>query len=253
MKNKFVTAVLAFLFGLFGTHRFYLGQKGRGFLHLAAFFFGFIIVVDGDPTGAAFFIISAIIAFIDAILFAVMPQEEFDEKYNQTATRPLRNYQRAYQAKQPRQKTKRKPVIQKNQYKISGIDKYKDYDFDGAIIDFQKALRESPDDYSIHFNIACAYSHLENAKQCYFHLSRAVELGFTDFKKIQEHQGLAFLRIQDDFDTFVKNGYTFQQSLPKPEMTDNIVEQIKRLGELHEKGYLTEQEFLKEKQRILRH
>lgn len=37
MKNKAIAAILAWLLGGFGAHKFYLGQKGLGFLYLCSF------------------------------------------------------------------------------------------------------------------------------------------------------------------------------------------------------------------------
>ena len=83
-----------------------------------------------------------------------------------------------------------------------------------------------------------------------------MEYGFVDFKKIQEHDALAFLRIQDEFDTFKKNGYRLNITPTQNKETDvtpsnNLLEQIKQLGELKEKGLLTEEEFEIQKKKLL--
>jgi len=67
MKDKTVTALLAFFLGGIGVHRFYLGETWLGFFYLI-FCWTFIPL---------FF------AFIDFICFLVMSQETFDSKYNQ--------------------------------------------------------------------------------------------------------------------------------------------------------------------------
>jgi TM2 domain-containing membrane protein YozV len=66
MKSKNTTALLAFLLGGWGVHRMYLGQWGLGLLYLI-FCWTFI------PT---------IIATIDFIVFLVMSEEKFNNKYN---------------------------------------------------------------------------------------------------------------------------------------------------------------------------
>ncbi|WP_108663245.1 NINE protein [Acuticoccus kandeliae] len=64
-KNKVIAAVLAFLFGSFGAHRFYLGQIGWGILYLIFFW----TVIPG------------IVAIIEGILYLAMSEEAFARKY----------------------------------------------------------------------------------------------------------------------------------------------------------------------------
>lgn len=65
-KNKTVAALMAFLLGGFGGHRFYLGQWW-GILYLLLFWT----------------LIPGIIAFIEFIYFLVRDQKKWDEKYNE--------------------------------------------------------------------------------------------------------------------------------------------------------------------------
>ena len=65
-KSKIVAALLAFLLGGLGIHKFYLGKAGQGILYLL-FCWTYI------PT---------VIAFIETIVFLVMSDAEFDRKYN---------------------------------------------------------------------------------------------------------------------------------------------------------------------------
>ncbi|MEY8758141.1 TM2 domain-containing protein [Chryseobacterium tongliaoense] len=65
-KDKNLTAILAFLFGGLGVHRFYLGQTLLGFLYLI-FCWTFIPLC---------------IAIIDFFAFIFMSQNKFDLKYN---------------------------------------------------------------------------------------------------------------------------------------------------------------------------
>ena len=44
MKKKGVTAVLALLFGIFGVHRFYLGERLKGAIHLVIFFWEYALL-----------------------------------------------------------------------------------------------------------------------------------------------------------------------------------------------------------------
>ncbi len=154
-----------------------------------------------------------------------------------------------------------------NPFKKSGIAKYKDFDLDGAIADFEQGLAISEGDVALHWNITAAYSLTEKKDKAFFHLNRAVELGFNDFEKIQSHDDLAFLRIQPEFDDFKANGYKLgaQQAQQSREskriaasdqdvnLTDDILlSQLNKLAELRKKGLLSEQEFVTERKKLLR-
>ena len=112
-------------------------------------------------------------------------------------------------------------------------------------------------DVATHFNLACAYSLNEQADKSFFHLDKAVTYGFSDFPKIKEHDALAFIRIQDEFETFEKNGFRLQQMLEAPKQDllstqPDVLEQLQKLGELKEKGLLTEKEFEIQKKKLLK-
>ncbi|MFK7774023.1 MAG: SHOCT domain-containing protein [Saprospiraceae bacterium] len=153
--------------------------------------------------------------------------------------------------------TSRKPVRKSkdNPYKKSGMEKYKEYDYNGAIEDFEKSLAVDDSDVATHFNIACAFSIMENKEKSFYHLSKAVELGFRDFEKIKTHDALAYLRIQDEFETFVQNNYKLKagSSAQQEKITEHgdLLEQLNKLAELREKGLLTEEEFVLQKKKLL--
>lgn len=65
-KSKYVAAMLAFFLGGFGAHHFYLGNVGLGIVYLLL----------------CWTLVPALIAFIEFIVFLVMPTESFDAKYN---------------------------------------------------------------------------------------------------------------------------------------------------------------------------
>ena len=284
MKEKNVAGILALFLGGFGVHRFYLGQTGLGVFYLIFCWLPLIWILG----------------LIDAIVFFSMDKEAFDLKYNrkhyhlnrkpdtdfdrrrrfeqERARREQRERRREARHRPPRyderrrQQTRRpqprpQPRPKANPYKASGVQKYKDYDYDGAIADFVKALEINEKDVAVHFNIACAYSLNEKVDKAFFHLDRAVALGFNDFKRIKEHDALAYIRIQDQFDEFEKNGFRLVKQLEAPkenlldtapeEETSNettspdLLEQLRKLGELREKGLLTEEEFAAQKRRLL--
>ncbi|PHN08098.1 NINE protein [Flavilitoribacter nigricans] len=270
MKDKNVAGILALFFGWLGIHRFYLGQIGLGIVYLF------------------FFWISWIIALIDAIALFAMDEDEFNRKYNRayfrqqeagysrydrrrereyrreertqrrTEERPRRSNRSTSRTQTQTREYQRRPKPRReNPFKASGIQKFKDFDYDGSIRDFNKALEIAPKDIAIHFNLACAHSLTENADKAFFHLDKAVANGFDDFKRIKEHDALAFLRIQDQFDQFEANGFrlTPQLDAPKEDLLSSprgdLLEQLKRLGDLREKGLLTEEEFVAQKKKLL--
>jgi len=254
MKDKNVAGILALLFGWLGIHRFYLGQGGLGIAYLM---FCWLPIVW-------------LIAFVDAILFFVMDPEGFDMKYNRTymdkrdyrrnvaqeqrqrrQQRPARPTQ-TYESRSRRRTTPSKP----DPYLKAGVEKYKDFDFQEAITDFKKSLGVRPNNPQTHFYLACAYSMTEQADEGFFHLDKAVALGFTEIDKIKSTDALAFLRIQPEYDTFKANGFRLiakNVAPPEPEreLDDVLLVKLKRLGELRDRGFISEEEFVKEKGKLL--
>ncbi len=278
MKDKNLAGILGLFFGGLGVHRFYLGQIGLGILYLF------------------FFYISWFIGIIDALVFLSMDQEEFDRKFNKEfyTDRDYERYERhraryererrrverdedPYRRRRPTAKTSKsaatpppprpEPARQYNPYRQSGISKFRDFDYEGAIADFEKSLEIDAKDVASHFNLACAYSLIENKDKSFYHLDRAVANGFDDLQRIKTHDALAFLRIQPEFEQFEQNGFrlTPQLEAPKEDLlsqsqapagenqtfSTELLEQLQRLGDLREKGLLTEEEFTAQKKRLL--
>jgi len=152
-------------------------------------------------------------------------------------------------------RVQRPAAPKKNPLKNSGLTKFKEYDYDGAIADFEKALIISPNDIALHFNLAAAYSLTEDKDKAFKHLDRAVQLGFKDFDRIDAHDALAYLRIQPEFDDFKENGYRMKAGAVKiknPGLDANLLEQLNRLQDLRERGVLTEAEFAVQKGKLLK-
>lgn len=258
-RSKTAAALFALFLGWAGIHRFYLGQVGLGILYFCLMFFG----------------ISFVLGIIDAVIFFGMDEQTFDRKYNSAeGTVPpiyqrMRGYPEAHSrpggrmpaVPRSKQTNNREPS---NPYKINGIKKYKDFDLEGAIEDFKKGLEIQPQDISLHFNLACAYSLTEQVDKAYVHLDRAVALGFNDFEKIKTHDDLAFVRIQDRWEEFKQNKFRLELPAtippPTPEVSekqppvqdDLLLAQLKRLSELRDRGLLSEQEFMVEKKKLTR-
>lgn len=253
MKKKQVAAILALLLGIFGVHRFYLGQRKKAILYFGSFIIGLLLLafdIDAD-IGPLFFVIPAIVGLIDSVLFFVMPKEEFNYKYNDT----LQNWSN--------------PAINSFGDSIStsatlsnkqkGIQKYQLHDYRAAIKDFQQALDQEYNDPSIHFHLASCYSILEEKDNAFFHLDKAVDFGL-DIHQISTNQSLTFIRNHPDYDSFAENGYQLRSEALVPptfplttnaNTNNDILEKITELGELKNKGFLTEEEFNMQKQRLL--
>ncbi|MBP7272904.1 MAG: NINE protein [Saprospiraceae bacterium] len=261
MRKKNIAAIFAIVMGVFGLHRFYLGQFGKGMtMCMLACMTMFMGVAEGTLLP-----ILGIIAIIDAIMLFSMPQAEFDRKYNRYSLReveddPYRHKNNKYEERKRERRNNfeqgSKYKTDENPYKKSGIEKFKAYNLRGAIDDFKKSLQIDPQDKATHFNIACAYSLNEQADLAFWHLDCAVQFGFRDFDKIKTHDALAFVRIQEEFITFANGGYRLSpekrnmQGGGSVSTSTDFLEQIKQLGELRDSGVLTEEEFVLQKKKL---
>lgn len=251
MKKKSIAALLAMMLGPYGLHRFYLGQRALGIVYLViGTFLTMVTIIEGEPA----ILIAALIALIDAILFAVMPQEEFDAKYN-------KNSYYSYQGNRERSSFEQRRKTKENQ---------NNYDYLSIIEDLKEDLEDDFQQPKTHFHLACCYSRLEKDQAAFFHLEKAITFGFVDFAVIHHHDDLSYLRTLPEFKDFVLNGYKNIVQLPVSEenilakvaVADdhevenqeglNLLDQIVLLGELREKGILTEEEFYAQKSRLLR-
>jgi TM2 domain-containing membrane protein YozV len=270
-KNKNVAILLAFFGGIFGLHKFYLRDIGGGIFYL--FFFIFI-------SGIIKFPVTVILGIIDAINMLGMSEEKFDSKYNKNVrgfqqrrtTRDTRT-SRASTRRQSREdiaRDRRKadrsryqvnktPKRQRsNPFKKTAYAKYKDYDLEEAIVDYKQALEIAPEDKEIHFYMAAVYSMLEKKDKSFFHLDKSVQFGLKQTGKILEMDEFAYLRVQKEFEDFKSNHFRIvtesKTTSPNEElvMDDLLLARLNKLKEMRERGLLSENEFLLEKQKIIR-
>lgn len=272
-RNRTTAAAISFILGAVGGQRFYLRQSGP------AFFMIFMLIASNFKLAPVFFLIG----IFEAVRFLSMSDQEFDRKYNRYASKNRRDdyleQRRERQieksrgratSRQERRASRgvptRSAAMKANPFKNSGIKKYKDYDLEGAIEDFAQGLSINPNDIALHFNIACAYSMTEVKDKAYYHLSKAVELGFKDFERIKTKDDLAFVRIQPEFDEFEANGFKLgarkatqsqskrnEQSDEELIITDDVLlSQLNKLAELRKKGLLSTEEFNLERKKLLR-
>lgn len=264
MRNKTVAALLAFFLGIFGVHRFYLGKRAQGILHLILFFFTLMITVEED---APLVMVPAILGFIDFVLLAVMPTTEFDRKYNREYVGASGVPSAIPQAQGIRSSAARPTVLH---YKAEGVRLFREHCYADALEAFLDALELAPADPSIHFNLACCYAELDEAPLAYEHLELAFAHGFDQPERVNTHPSLTNLRQRNDFAAFVANGYRMKPGAlppaPAPDLlasvptsptaaeappSPDLLEQIAQLGELRESGILTDEEFTEQKRRIL--
>ncbi|MEZ5926735.1 MAG: TM2 domain-containing protein [Hyphomicrobiaceae bacterium] len=73
-KNRFIAAALAFLVGIFGIHKFYLGKTRAGVIHLLCFFPGMFLL--GIPT-----LLSAVVSLAETVIYLIKDDQTFHEQY----------------------------------------------------------------------------------------------------------------------------------------------------------------------------
>ncbi|MEL6143428.1 MAG: SHOCT domain-containing protein, partial [Bacteroidota bacterium] len=237
------------ILGGFGAHRFYLGQRFQGILRFLLFVFFVVAVSTGGGEIFGFFIgMLFLSAVIEGLIFLVMPNERFDAKYN-------------------KHHSKVTAPANVNDLKAEGVDYFRSGDYDLALEAFHDALQVRADDPGIHFNLACSYAQLRDLEATLYHLELAVSYGLESPERIEKHPALAWLRRQPAYNSFRENNYRRQQlvelpALPKeeqpldlpevPETKGDLLEQLRILGELRERGVITEIEFAREKEKLMR-
>lgn len=100
-----------------------------------------------------------------------------------------------------------KPKSPAHKLKTKGLSFLKNFDIPEALEALLKAQELDPDDPEVYFHLACVYSNMEDVNKGYAYLKKAVEAGLTNHESILNHDMLAFLRIQDEFEKFQKSGY----------------------------------------------
>ncbi len=254
-RRKGVAFLLALLFGVFGVHRFYLGQRGRG---IAMLVISIITLIGTIEEGVPLIAIMGIIAFIDAILLLFMPRLEFDNKYNVDLNREVPRSKKRRQRKQPQRiRVKEDPT---KKIFDTAVREYKRGRHKEAVELFDQVLTARPDDYLAHFYLARIFSLLFDKEDAFFHLEKSVEFGFDDFEWLEEDTSFEFLRDQAEYSSFRNNGYRKVAELPEPtpDLLENlekfnpeILDRIEELGDQMERGEISREQFDVEKKKIL--
>ncbi len=245
-KKKHVAGLLGVFFGMFGTHRFYLGQRNLGIAYLIATMAVLFII----PGLSKFVPIIAITAFIDSLLLWTMPKAEFDLKFNaiEQVIQPAQTSQAEFQEEEHKSLLK----TQFEKYREQALADYRELDYENAIVLLKKAAELKNHDPEIHYLLACCYSQIENVEYALLHLDAAVAFGLKDQIRIISSRDLAYLRSQPIFEVFQKNGYRLSKGLPpagpdllqsKSHKDADLLEQLNKLQVLKEKGIITEEEY----------
>ena len=258
-KSKKIASILALTLGLVGVHRFYLGKKFWGIVNFAGFFIAMLILIEEHFPW--FLIAIGMLSIVESVLFSVMPQKDFDAKYNEG----LPTTRKEKKASKAEQKRKSPDATQTRKSRGNLIIKdafiaYRSGNFDMARKYFEDALQYDYNDPHTHFMLACCHSIARDSKQAYFHLASAVDFGFQEFEEIYHNEAMAWLRSQADFDAFVKNGYR-QVAYLAPSQPDlletksyydtTVLDRIADLGELLERGVITRDDFESQKKELL--
>lgn len=241
MKNRFVAVFFAFFGGIVGLHKMYLRGWSAGSGRLVFFFLAIFL------RWPIVLVILTIVAILEGVLMASMDQETFDKKYNSgTTEQPTARAEQRQQRRRQRRVPRPAAIFSgAGKFIKSGMKKFRNYDLKGALADFLQAEERDPRSATVHFNLACTYSMLEDASKGFHHLSLAMTHGFHDEEKISSHDALAFLRIQPQFRAFVANGY---QPVSEKQALDagneqNLLDELRKLSEEREEGKLTAEEF----------
>jgi TM2 domain-containing membrane protein YozV len=214
MKKKETAAILAFTSGFAGTHEFYLGRVAYGFCMIILMIWKFKLAF--------------IIGIIQGIRLLAMSSQEFNMKYlnvyqdfqkTWNERRSNGNTQENNKPQNPAPEKKDDPIVPSytntvppaavdtKSLREEGVKKYKEYDFQSAIIAFEKIIAIEPNDQATLFNLACCYSILEEKEKAFEYLKKAVENGLKDVERLKKHDGLAHLRVQPEWDNFILENF----------------------------------------------
>jgi len=287
MLNKTLAGFFAFFLGVFGVHRFYLGQWFRGATQFAGFW-GFIFLYNLEPGSEAELLFGIAIAcmviapVLTAIVFWATPKNKWLKQYDKEA----------YEEQQPLGIAAPFAHRDTKALKAEGIRYYRTGDYDLAIEAFTEASEADLGDPGTHFNLACSYAQLGQYGEALRHLELSVTFGLPKPERIEKHPALAALRKQDAYRSFRSNNFRRLNllELTKPKATDSpivgeeetiedfnappqpvqekvtsapeadlnaappgpdLLEQITRLRELHDAGILTQKEYQMQKEKLM--
>jgi tetratricopeptide (TPR) repeat protein len=284
MLKKDLAGFLAFFLGIFGVHRFYLGQWWRG----AAQFLGFwtLVALVADTNGdmpLPFILVGFILApIITAIVFWATPYEKWAAKYDPEAL-TARGYQSGTITRRKAYRTGTPPPPDLRTLKAEGVKYYRSGDFDLAVEAFEEAIELTPTDPVAHFNAACCYALLGQFPAALRSLEVAITHQLPKPERIESHPALRELRNSEAYRRFRENNYrqlnlleltapgAIPGDLPETEeevledfgtpprsdayqqrsTDEDLLEQMARLRQLYDTGILTQQEYRMQREKLL--
>ncbi len=101
-----------------------------------------------------------------------------------------------------------RPRTPKNPAKKRGVVLLNKYDIDEAIVELNKALKVNAHDPETWFHLACAHSIVEDTKEGFECLKKAVAYHLPDTEEIFNHDMLAFLRMHEAFEAFHQSNFS---------------------------------------------
>lgn len=235
MKNKGTSALLAFFLGGLGIHQFYLGQSTKGIFYLL-FCWTFI---------------PSFIALIDFIILLSMSDDTFNLRYNTPGN--IQINVNTGSNNQYRNSTVNNTDAVIGELTNKAIALYNTQDYDAALTLLKRAVSLQPYNGKLYFNLACIYSIKRDLNNCLSSLQSAIENGYSDFNKINTYVNLAWIRNQEQYKTFVKNGYhvDLNETIQNKASSKLDIDQLEKLSDLKKRGIITEEEFTEQKKRLL--
>lgn len=223
MLNKNLAGFFAFFLGIFGVHRFYLGQWWRGALQFAGFWALVFLNAETNGEGPFPFMMAGIVLapMITALVFWAMPKRKWQEKYDKDA---LLEGEQPLGVAAPRRKDTKS-------LKAEGVRYYRSGDYDLAIEAFLEGMEVDPTDPGVHFNLACSYAQLGQYADTLRHLEMSITFGLPKPERIEKHPALKALRNHSSYRQFRINNY---RRLNLVEITDGTLQREEEQEEVLE-------------------
>lgn len=254
--------------GWCGVHRFTLGQWQWGLAHVFLFVVS-MSMLSRFGLDNPWISLSAFVAYYHAYQWWRMTDEEFGEQFlevDESDRQVTGKYLAGQEITHPRVLSGRA----RRTLLASAKTAYEYFDYQRAAELYEQALDLDLQDGESRVHAARCYVLLEDGESAYRHLAMAFQLGATNLDLVAEHPDFAWLRTRDDFDARRRagfgaiappvapapadptpaNGQPQHAALPPPSIS--ILDGLERLADLRERGVLDDEEFSRQKERLLR-